>query len=145
MAQSLKHLPAMRETQVWSLSWEDPLEKEMATHSSILAWRIPWKEKPGRLQSTGSQRVAHDWATSFSFYQRKHTCIHITSADRTWPPNNSGPHPWSDCPGKSWAPWRSPQWVSLCVLVGKGKKRRARTVYWPLSYILLPLVSLKTI
>ena len=50
-----KNLPAMQETQVWSLSQEDPLEKEMATHSSILAWRIPWTEKPGGLQSTGSQ------------------------------------------------------------------------------------------
>ena len=54
----------MRETQVQSLGWEDPLEKEMATHSSILAWRIPWMEEPGRLQATGSQRVGHDWATS---------------------------------------------------------------------------------
>ena len=50
----------MRETQVQSLGWEDPLEKEMATHSSILAWRIPWREEPGGLQSMGSQRVGHD-------------------------------------------------------------------------------------
>ena len=54
----------MRETWVWSLGREDSLEKEMATHSSMLAWRIPWTEKPGRLQSTGSQRIGHDWATS---------------------------------------------------------------------------------
>ena len=54
------HLPAMRETQVRYLGQEDPLEKEMATHSSILAWRIPWMKEPGRLQSTGSQRVGHD-------------------------------------------------------------------------------------
>ena len=53
----------MRETRVRSLGQEDPLEKEMVTHSSILAWRIPWTEKPGGLQSTGSQRVGHDWAT----------------------------------------------------------------------------------
>ena len=66
MAQKLKHLPPMWETRVRSLGWEDPLEKEMVTHSSILAWRIPWTEKPGRLQSTGSQRVGHDWATSLS-------------------------------------------------------------------------------
>ena len=59
-SQRVKHLPAMRETWLWSLGWEDPLEKEMATHSSILAWRIPWTEEPGRLQSTGSQRVGHD-------------------------------------------------------------------------------------
>ena len=60
MAQRLKHLPAMQETRVQSLGREDPLEKEMATHSSILAWRTPWTEEPGRLQSTGSQRVGHD-------------------------------------------------------------------------------------
>ena len=60
MAQRLKHLPPMRETGVQSLGQEDPLEKEMVTHSSILAWRIPWMEKPGRLQSMGLQRVGHD-------------------------------------------------------------------------------------
>ena len=60
MAQLVKNLPAMRETWVRSLGWEDPLEKEMATHSSILAWRIPWMEEPGGLQSTGPQRVGHD-------------------------------------------------------------------------------------
>ena len=60
MAQRLKHLPALRETWVRSLGWEDPLEKETATHSSILAWRIPWMEEPGGLQSTGSQKVRHD-------------------------------------------------------------------------------------
>ena len=56
----VKCLPVMRETQVRSLGWEDPLEKEMATHSSILAWRIPWIEEPGKLQSTGLQRVGHN-------------------------------------------------------------------------------------
>ena len=56
----VKRLPAMRETQVRSLGWEDPLEKEMATHSSILAWKIPWMEEPGRLQSMGLLRVGHD-------------------------------------------------------------------------------------
>ena len=56
----------MRETRVKSLGWEDPLEKKMATHSSTLAWKIPWMEKPGRLQSVGSQRVGHDWVTSLS-------------------------------------------------------------------------------
>ena len=59
VAQRVKRLPAMRETGVRSLGGEDPLEKEMATHSSILAWRIPWMEEPGRLQSTGC-RVGHD-------------------------------------------------------------------------------------
>ena len=60
VAQVVKYLPTMRETWVQSLSWEDPLEKEMATHSSTLAWKIPWTEKPGRLQSMGLQRVGHD-------------------------------------------------------------------------------------
>ena len=60
VAQRLKSLPAMWETRVQSLGREDPLEKEMAVHSSILAWRIPWTEKPSKLQSTGLQRVRHD-------------------------------------------------------------------------------------
>ena len=60
MAQMVKHLPAMQEIRVQSLGQENPLEKGMATYSSILAWRIPWTEEPGRLQSIGSQRVGHD-------------------------------------------------------------------------------------
>ena len=64
VAQILKHLPAKQETRVWSLGWEDPVEQEMAIHSSILAWKNPWTEEPGRLQSMGSQRVRHDWATN---------------------------------------------------------------------------------
>ena len=67
VAQRLKRLPAKQETRVRSLGQEDPLEKEMATHSSILAWRIPWKEEPGGLQSMRSQRVGHNWATSLRF------------------------------------------------------------------------------
>ena len=66
--QMVKNLPATRETQVWSLGWEDPLEEGMATRSSILAWRIPWTQEPGGLQSTGSQRVGHDRGTNtFTF------------------------------------------------------------------------------
>ena len=60
MAQRVKHLPAMQETQFQSLGQEDTLEKEMATHSSTLAWKILWMEKPGSLQSMGSQRVGHN-------------------------------------------------------------------------------------
>ena len=60
VAQSVKNLPAVQETQVQSLGWEDPLEKEMTTHSSILAWKISWTEEPGGLQSMGSQRVGND-------------------------------------------------------------------------------------
>ena len=60
MAQTVKNLPAMQETWIESLGWEDPLEKGMATHSNILAWRIPWTEETGKLQSMGSQKVRHD-------------------------------------------------------------------------------------
>ena len=61
MANRVKNLPAMQETWVWSLGWEDPLEKGMATFSNILAWRIPWKKELGGLQSTGLQRVGYNW------------------------------------------------------------------------------------
>ena len=63
VAQLLKNLPVMQETWVQPLGWEDPLENRMATHSSILAWRIPWTGEPGGLQSMGSQTAGHDWAT----------------------------------------------------------------------------------
>ena len=63
VAQTVKNLPAVRETWVQSLGWEDPLEEGKAIHSSILAWRVPWTEEPGRLQFMGSQRVDHDLAT----------------------------------------------------------------------------------
>ena len=66
VAQTVKRLPIMWETQVRSLGQEDLLEEEIAIHSSILAWKIPWMEEPSRLQSMGSQRVGHDWATSMS-------------------------------------------------------------------------------
>ena len=63
VTQTVKNLPATQETWVWSRGWEDSLEKGTATHSSILVWRIPWTEEPGGLESMGSQRVGHDWAT----------------------------------------------------------------------------------
>ena len=62
----VKRLSTMQETRVRALGWEDPLEREMAIHSSTIAWKIPWTEEPGRLQSMGSQRVGHYWATSLS-------------------------------------------------------------------------------
>ena len=68
LAQTVKNLPSMCETWVWSLGWEDPLEKGMATQSSIPAWRIPWAEEPSRLQSTGLQRVGHDWVTKHNYF-----------------------------------------------------------------------------
>ena len=82
VAQMVKCLPAMQEIQVRSLGWEDPLEKEMATHSSILAWEIPWTQEPGGLQSTGSQRVGHDWATSLSL--SKLNIISLQFSERKW-------------------------------------------------------------
>ena len=63
-AQLVRNLPAVQETRVRALDWEDPLEKEMATHSSLLAWKISCTEQPGGLQSMGLQRVGHDWATN---------------------------------------------------------------------------------
>ena len=76
------YLPAMEETRVRSLGWEFPLEKGVAIHSSILAWRIPWTEKPGGLQSIGLQRVGHDWATNththnIPFYGYTTFCLSI--------------------------------------------------------------------
>ena len=71
VAQTVKRLSIMRETQVRSLGREDPLEKEMAMHSSTVAWKIPWTEEPGRLQSMGSQRVGHDCVTSLSQDQNR--------------------------------------------------------------------------
>ena len=85
----------MQETWVWSLGWEDPLEKEMATHSSTLAWKIPWMDEPGRLQSMGSQRVGHDWATSLSDFpflsygsSSSHTWMWLLDHKEGWAPNN---------------------------------------------------------
>ena len=74
LTQMVKNLPARQEPWVWSLGWEDPLEKGMAAHSSILAWRIPWTDEPVVLQSMGSQRVGHDWATKCT----TNTHIHIS-------------------------------------------------------------------
>ena len=81
VAQMVKRLPGMQETWVRFLGQEDPLEKEMAIHSSTLAWKIPWTEEPDRLQSMGSQRVRHNWATSLHFTHahkvRTHFCINL--------------------------------------------------------------------
>ena len=76
VAQMVRNLPAMQETWVQSLGWEDPLERRMATPSSILTWRITWTEEPGGLQSMGLQRVEHDWATNTHVCVRAHTHTH---------------------------------------------------------------------
>ena len=75
MVQMIKNLSAMQETVVRSLGWEDILEKGMATHSSTLAWKIPWTEEPGGLQSMGLQRVRHNWATH-THHTHTHTHTH---------------------------------------------------------------------
>ena len=74
VTQMVKNPPVMQETRIWSLGWKDPLEKRLATHSSIFVWRIPWTEEPGGLQSMGSQKVGHNWATNtFTFRLHIHT------------------------------------------------------------------------
>ena len=90
VAQIVKNLPAMQETWVWPLGWEDPLEKGMATHTSILVWRIPWTEEFCDLQFMGLQRVGHDWVEKVSFHSNPkerqcqrmlklpHNCTHLT-------------------------------------------------------------------
>ena len=75
----VKRLPAMQETRVQSLGWEDPLEKEMAIHSSTLAWKIPGTEEPGGLQSMGPQRAGHNWVTNTFHHMKYVHLIYITS------------------------------------------------------------------
>ena len=85
MAQTVENLPAMWETQVWPLAWEDPLEKGMATHSSILPWRVPWTEEPGGLQCLGLQNVRHDWEINTCRWYRfvlksENLCIRLSTS-----------------------------------------------------------------
>ena len=88
MAQMVKHLPTMQETRVRSLGQEDLLKKEMATHSSTLAWKIPWTEEPGRLHSMGWQTVRHNWATSLDRNRRASV---LGCRGALLPSSNSGP------------------------------------------------------
>ena len=104
LAQRVKHLPTMRETWVRSLEWEDPLEKETAPYSRTLAWKMPWMEKPGRLQSMGSQRVGYNWAASLSFL-REWGGGRLQKEKSAWqgPGHPGGPEsrqhaaPWREC------------------------------------------------
>ena len=84
VAQTVKRLSTMWETQVRSLGWEDPLEKEMAIHSRTIAWKIPWTEESVRLQPMGSQRVGHDWATSLSLSGREDARDRETDREGSW-------------------------------------------------------------
>ena len=87
VTQTVKNLPAMQETRVWRLGWEDPLEKGMGTHPSIPAWRLPWTEEPGGLEeeSMGLQRVRHDWATNTGnlYAMLAKTGVHLYSGNTT--------------------------------------------------------------
>ena len=103
VAQMVKNLSAMQETQVPSLGWKDPLEKEMATRSSILAWRIPWTEESGGLQSMGLQRVGYDWYFHFYLVIYKE----IDNRHLIKPSNNSQSFL------TSWDRWHSPFLKSL--------------------------------
>ena len=85
VAQRVKSLPATRETRVRSLGWEDPLEKEIATHSSTFAWKIQWTEKPGRLQSMGLQRIGHDWGTFTSLLTNIGCSVQFISVTQSCP------------------------------------------------------------
>ena len=130
VAQMVKTLPAIPETQVRSLGWEDLLEKEMATHSSIPAWRIPGTEEPGRLRSMGSQRVGHDWTTSLHFTSPSFASQPPLSPGLTWFLGGTGFILVSFCltlplgkilprklsPGTSLAI----QWLRLCALSAEG-------------------------
>ena len=93
VAQAVKRLSTVWETWVRSLGWEDPLEKEMAIHSSTIAWKIPWKEEPGRLQSLGSQRVGHDWA-HFHFQDPDVASDLTLTSHRTTALGGPGAEPW---------------------------------------------------
>ena len=126
MAQTAKHLPTMRETQIQPVGGEDLLEKEMATHSSILAWRIPQTEEPGGLQSMGSQRVRHDGATSLHFSSPPELPWWLSGKESTCQCRRCGFNPWV---GK--IPWRR-QWQPTPVfLPGKSHGQRSLVGYSP--------------
>ena len=114
VAQTVKRLPKMWDTWVQPLHQEDLLEKEMATHSSILAWKIPWMEEPGRLRFMGLQRVGRDWATSLT---HSSSCLISGSGIATsFSQSQSCGDPGPATPGRALAPWaRRPAAVSSLV------------------------------
>ena len=118
----VKNPPAVQETWVQSLGWEDPLEKGTATHPSILAWRIPWTERPGRLQSIGSQRVGHNWAT-FTSLTPPCTQVHKTK----FPFYNHSALPHSDSLGVE------VMRTALSFPTGKSDKQLGEWYYTPIG------------
>ena len=128
MAQTVKRLPAMRETWVQSLGREDPLEKEMAAHSSILAWRIPWTQEAGRLQSTGSQRVRLGWATSLSLSFFKYI-LRLDILERVRSPLHGAEQEWRRV--ERALPWSSPAHPDLAWLtVSRAGRRQTSSSYY---------------
>ena len=121
VAQIVKRLPTVQETRVPSLGWEDPLEKEMATHSSILAWKIPRTEDPGRLHSLGSQRVRHNWATWLSHTNnpRYYQDAQSTTGEPSW-----GPQVHRDCEILSSFHFKAP--TSYCSRNEKTSEKEGR-------------------
>ena len=116
LVQKVKNLPLMQETWVWSLSQEDPLEKVLATHSSIFAWRIPRTEEPGGLQSMGLQRVRHKWVTNiFTF---KHMCVCVISYTCVY--TMLGAHTWL---------WRR-KLAFLALGLGQQTTKRSKVLLW---------------
>ena len=125
VAQRLKCLPGMQETWAQSLGREDPLEKEIATHSSTLAWRIPWREEPGRLQSMGSQRVGHDWVTS----------LHFTSEVKNLPSDACHCRRHRFDPWVRKIPWRRKWQPTPVFMPGKSHGQRSLVGYSPWGYM----------
>ena len=125
MAHMVKKLPAVWETWVWSLGWEDPLEEGLAAHSNILAWRISWMEEPGRLQSMASQRVGHDWPQ-----KQQHTYMwgflaaqmvkSLPAMQETWVWSLGWENPWR----RAWQP-------TLVFLLGEFHGQRSLEGYNP--------------
>ena len=138
----------MWEIWVWSLSREDPLEKEMATHSSILAWRIPWTEEPGRLLSMGSQRVGHNWVTSLSALRvhnkaiKKRECWYGVEVNQRHPQFGFKRHAWFNFPSAPLqaqyvAPWTSSSLFTLRIY----RLRTSAPVLLTNSHV-LPFISI---
>ena len=123
MAQTVKRLFTMWETWVWALGWEYPLEKEMAIHSSTNAWKIPWTEEPGRLQSMGSRRVRHNWATSLLLFIFMHWLRWLSVCLQCGRPGFS--------PSVGKIPWRRKWQSTLVLLPGKSHGQRSLVGYSP--------------
>ena len=123
VAQMVKNLPTMQEPWVRSLGWDDPLEEGMATHSNILAWRIPLTEEPGRLQSMVSQRVRHDWVTKhiYMLYMHIHVSqMYITCQEMTYT-NTRITQGESGKDRQEIRTWIIYDWICISLRKGKGK------------------------